>query len=165
MDSYPRDRRLCLDLRRVRCGHVTCKVRTVWEHSPTRRKENPLARINRGVNSPINCHYPLLLPNMHVAPHTGAQVAEWPPCHLAAPALCASCAGHPGAATWPQCRVATQVGPACHVSCRVATSAPTSNKTSFFAILLIENPNKNQIKFKKIHKTSEIHISRNTTPF
>ena len=134
-------------------------VSIVWEHSPTRRKENPLARINRGVNSPINCHYPLLLPNIHVA--------TWP---ASLPLGCARPGAPPARATRALPRglgAASQpgLGPACHVSPRLATSAPTSYKTPFFAILLIENPNKNQIKFRKIHKTSEIHISQNTTPF
>ena len=61
------------------------KGKIVWEHSPTRRKENELMRINRGVNSPTNCLYLLYYWNLHVAPHTGAHVAAWPPCHLAAP--------------------------------------------------------------------------------
>ena len=34
-----------------------------------------MARINRGVNSPINCLNSSLLANLHVAPHTGAHVA------------------------------------------------------------------------------------------
>ena len=137
----------------------------MWEHSLTRRKENPLARINRGVNSLINCLCPLSYRR-----EKRKSSATWlrPPCvascHASAPP--APRVGHPGSATWPQCRVAPWVGPARHVSRRLATSAPTGNKTPpFFTILLIENPNKNQIKFRKIHKTSKIHISQNTTPF
>ena len=130
----------------------------MWEHSPTRRKENELAHINRGVNSPINCLYLLYYRNLQVAPHTGAHVAAWPPCHLAAP--------HTGAhvAAWPPChlaaprapparatralprglspRVATRVGPARQVSRRIATSAPTGNKTPFFAIFVNRNNSK-----------------------
>ena len=48
-----------------------------------------MARINRGVNSPINCLNSSLLANLHVAPHTGAHVCvcglptTWPhPVHL-----------------------------------------------------------------------------------
>ena len=131
------------DLRRfdgIQCScyvHVTCKGKTVWEHSPTRRKENELVRRNRGVNSPINCPISSLLESPRGAPHGRPRgcVASLP--HGCAP--CASCAGHPGAATWPQCRVATRGGPARHVilwvlrqvSLRVATSAPTGNKTPF----------------------------------
>ena len=145
----------------------------MWEHSPTRRKENPLARINRGVNSPINCLCPLSYRTCTWRP---TRAPTWPsglPATWLRPPCVASChastppaprVGRPGSATWPQCRVAPWVGPARHVSRRLATSAPTGNKTPFFALLLIENPNKNQIKFRKIHKTLEIHLSQNTTP-
>ena len=147
----------------------------MWEHSPTRRKKYPLARINRGVNSPINCQRPLSLTEpARGAPHgrprgrvaslpLGCARAAWPPAthqrHLrhawAAQALPRglSATSHPRSV-----RRAT-----------LAAALPRQHleviKPPFFAILLIENPNKNQIKFRKIHKTSEIHISQNTTPF
>ena len=39
--------------------HASCTGKTVWEHSPPWRKERKIMRTNRGVNSPINCLYPL----------------------------------------------------------------------------------------------------------
>ena len=35
-------------IRRPLCRHVSCKVRPVWEHSPTRRKHWETKRLNRG---------------------------------------------------------------------------------------------------------------------
>ena len=88
------------------------KGKTVWEHSPTRRKERKMMRINRGVNSLINCLYPLYYRTYTWRP---TRAPTWP--HgLPATWPCPACAGHPGAATWPQCRVATRVGPARHVT-------------------------------------------------
>ena len=87
MDCGPRDRRLSLDLRRVRCGHVTCKRRTPRDFSHTRRKKKETARLNREApNSiiaftPPQCYQGPLYPwalhlrtLCHVAPHTGAHV-------------------------------------------------------------------------------------------
>ena len=85
VDSGPRDRSRPDRIRRPVSCNASCTGKTVWEHSPTQRKENKLTRINRGVNSPINCLYLLYYRNLHVAPHTGAHVAAWPPCHLAVP--------------------------------------------------------------------------------
>ena len=123
--------------------------KTVWEHSPTRRKENPLARINRGVNSPINYLCRLSYRTCTWRPTRtptwpSGLLATWlrPPCvascHASAPP--APCVGCPGCATWPQCRVAPLVGPARHVSRRLATSAPTGNKTPFFRDFVNRKP-------------------------
>ena len=156
MDCGPCDRRLCLDLRRVRCGHITCKRRTLRDFSPKRIKKKEMARLNREAPNAIialpspQCYQGPLYPwalhlqtLCHVAPHTSAHVDR--SCGLL-PRVSATCAplGRPGTATWPQCRVAPWVGPARHVSRRLATSAPTGNKTPFFAILLIENTQKNK---------------------
>ena len=59
MDSGPRDRSRPDRIRRPIGRHASCTGKTVWEDSPTRRKEKQMIRINRGMNSPINCHYPL----------------------------------------------------------------------------------------------------------
>ena len=59
VDSGPRDCRRPDRIRRPVSCHASCTGKTVWEHSPTRRKEKKILRINRGVNSPINCLYPL----------------------------------------------------------------------------------------------------------
>ena len=151
-----------------RAATSPAKGKTVWEHSPTRRKENELTRINRGVNSPINCLYLLYYRNLHVASHTGTHVAAWPPYHLAAP--CARSAratrAQPrglSAASQPELVPrATSLWLLRHVSRRHITL----QVKPLFAIFLIRNSiyksNKNQ---KKMHKTSEIHISQNTTPF
>ena len=121
------------------------KGKTVWEHSPTWRKEREMTRINRGVNSPINCLYPLYYRTYTWRP---TRAPTWP-------------RGLP--ATWPR-PVRLLRGPLglCHVAsmprrtsrqsrapCQplLATSAPEV-KTRFFAILLIENTSKNQIKIK-----------------
>ena len=155
MNSGPRD--LCHSdrIRRLLCVHVTCTSKDRVGLCPTQRKFQVLLRLNRGVDSPIT--------SLHVAPHTGAHVAVWPPCDVAAP-LCASCAGHPGSATWPQCRVAPRGGPTHHVS-RRSPRQGLQVKTPVFAIFLIKVLNKNQIKIQKFLKCSEIHISQNTTPF
>ena len=113
----------------------------------TRRNQRAKTRLNRGVESPINFVTIPSITSLHVAPHTGAHVVAWPPCHVAAP-LCTSCAGHAGSATWPQCRVAPRGGPTCHVS-RHSPRQLLHVKTPFFAILLIENTSKNEIKFGK----------------
>ena len=133
----------------------------MWEHSPTRKKKRENLRLNRGaplgyhsVTVPPCYHGPLYLWPLHLrtlmphgAPHRRprgpVRVAS---CHASAPL--AARVGRPGSATWPQCRVAPRVGPARHVSRRLATSAPTGKKSPFFAILLIEKSNKNQIKIK-----------------
>ena len=158
MDSGPRD--LCRSdrIRHLFYVHVTCTGKDRVGHSPTRRKFQVLLRLNRGVDSPINFVTAPSITSLHVAPHTGAHVAAWPPCHVAAP-LCASYAGHPGSATWPQCRVAPRGGPARHVSRRLPCQR-LQVKTSFCDFF-----NKNQIKIQKFLKCSEIHISQNTTPF
>ena len=102
----------------------------------------------------------------HVTPHTSAHVAS---CHALAPP--APRVGHSGAAMWPQCRVATRCGPTRHVSLRVprqlplATSACTLVKTPFFTNLNRKIQFKNQINSEKMHKTSEIHNLKYTTPF
>ena len=83
------------------------KGKTVWEHSPTWRKEREMMRINRGVNSPINCLYPLYYRTYTWRP---TRAPTWPrglPTTWLRPVR--SCAGHPGAATWPQCSIATRV--------------------------------------------------------
>ena len=59
VDSGPRDRSRPDRIRHSVSCHTSCTGKTVWEHSPTRRKERKIMRINRGVNSPINCLYPL----------------------------------------------------------------------------------------------------------
>ena len=110
MDSGPRDRSRPDRIRRLVSCHASYTGKTVWEHSPTRRKEKKIVRINRGVNSPINCLYPSTRGAPHGRPR--GRVASLP----LGRSLCASCAGHPGAAMWPQCRVATRVGPARHVT-------------------------------------------------
>ena len=37
----------CLDPS-VRCGHVTCNRKILWEHSPTRNKNKDIPHLNRG---------------------------------------------------------------------------------------------------------------------
>ena len=87
MDCGPRNQRLCLDLRRMRCSHVTCKKRTPREFSPTGRKKKERARLNREAPNAIialpspQCYQSPLYPwalhlrtLCHVAPHTGANV-------------------------------------------------------------------------------------------
>ena len=91
---------------------------------------------------------PLLL-NLHVAPQTGAHVAAWPSCHVAAP-LCASCAAHPGSATWPQCRVAPRGGPARHVSRRHVTLVPD---VSFSCVVKTQRRWSNKIYKTELTKT------------
>ena len=136
MDLSPRDRRLAIRadrIRRLLCRHASCKVRTVWEHSPTRKEIWDKTHINRGAPLYYQLRYcppppppPQLLPGptilvgpprailtCHVVPLTGVRVAS---CHTLAPPT--PCAGHPGSATWPQCRVAPRGGPVRHVSCR-----------------------------------------------
>ena len=69
-------------------------------------------RLNRGTDSPINI---LLSPSKSSHTCRPTWAPTWPRGLPATwRALCASCAGHPGTATWPQCRVATRVGPARH---------------------------------------------------
>ena len=87
--------------------------KTVWEHSPTRRKRWKILRLNRGVDSPINRGVDSLYYQPTRGACTGIRVASY---HVSAPP--APRAGHPGSTTWPQCRVAPRGGPARHVSRR-----------------------------------------------
>ena len=151
MDLGPCDHRRSARIQRSSRCHASCKTDTVWEHSSTRRKYVDILRLNRG--APY-LGLALLSPNVTRAhytrgPSTCEPSATWRPtraptwtvrvasCHASAPL--APCVGRPGSATWPKCHVAPRVGPARHVSRRLTTSAPTGNKTPFFAILLIEN--------------------------
>ena len=112
--------------------------------------------INRGVTSPINCLY-----SLYYRTYTwhSTRAPTWPRGLPATwRALCASCAGHIGAATWPQCRVATRVSPARHVTLALEPHQPPrhpAGKTPF-AIFLIRNSiyksNKNRKKCIKLQK-------------
>ena len=68
VDSGPRDRRLYLDLMLTVSTRHLQKVRRVG-HSPTREKERDMTRLNRGVDSPINCRHYLLIYLTRGAPH------------------------------------------------------------------------------------------------
>ena len=59
VDSGPRNRSRPDRIRRSISCHVSCTGKTVWEHSPTQRKGRKILSINRGMNSSINCLYPL----------------------------------------------------------------------------------------------------------
>ena len=59
VDSGPRDCSRPDRIRRPVSCHASCTGKTVWEDSPTQRKERKIMCINRGVNSPNNCLYPL----------------------------------------------------------------------------------------------------------
>ena len=116
------------------------KGKTCVGHSPTRKKYRDTARLNRGAQLSINCvTAPPILPRSHytcgpsicelpqatVTPLTSVRVAS---CHASAPP--APRAGHLGSATWPQCRVAPQGGPARHgqhLQLPLATSASAAN--------------------------------------
>ena len=107
------------------------KGKTVWEHSPTRRKTLEILHSNRGapliviVLSSPQCYqgplYPwalrlqTLLPRgaPHERPRGPVCVAS---CHESTPP--APRAGRPGSAMWPQCRVAPRGSLARHVSRR-----------------------------------------------
>ena len=139
MDSGPRDLRRSDPIRRPPSCHVACKVRTVWEHSPTWKKERGRTRLNRGEDSPINYHNISSLLRDTWRP---TRAPTWPrglPAIWRAP--CTSCVGHTRPATWPQCHVVTArwsraprqppPGFACHVIIRYLwTKIPP-----FFAIL------------------------------
>ena len=129
--------------------------KTVWEHSPTRRKYPRLLQLNRG--APL-CFHSVTIPPLspgptipvgpphanltcQVAPVTGVRVA----CCHASPPL-APRLGHLGYAKWPQCRVAPRGGPARHVSRR--SPRHPAGKNPFFRDFKIENTSKNQIKIK-----------------
>ena len=131
-------------------------------HSPTWKKYRDTTRLNRVAQSLSNCvTAPSLLPGPtipvgppHANPHPPRGAPHGRPrgpvpmasCHASAPP--APRAGHPGSATWPQCRVAPRGGPARHVSARNFRS-PRQHlqvKTPFFAIFLIKILNKNQKK-------------------
>ena len=99
-DSSPRD--LCRSARIQRSSrrHASCKGKTVWEHSPTRKKKRKITRLNRGTDSPINI---VLSPSIssHTwrptrRPRGPVRVASY---HASAPP--APRAGHPGSAMWP----------------------------------------------------------------
>ena len=134
----------------------------VWEHSPTRIKRRERTRLNRGKDSPNN--YPTISSLFRDtwrptrAPHTGAHVAAWPPCHLARPvrllrgphASChmASVPRRNGAvdprATWARSPRQPRLG-------SLATLA-AGNFSPFFAILtkkFLKKLIKNQIKNQK----------------
>ena len=66
------------------CFHITCTGKNRLGHSPTQRKFQVLLRLNRGVDSPINFVTAPSITSLHVAPLTGASMAAWPPCHVAA---------------------------------------------------------------------------------
>ena len=143
MDSGPRDHRRSTRIQRSSRCHASCKKDTVLEHSPTWRKYVDILRLNR--EAP---YLGIALPSPNVTrahytrgPSTCEPSATWRPtraptwtvrvasCHASSPP--APRMGRPGSATRPQCHVAPRVGPARHVSRRLATSAPTGNKTPF----------------------------------
>ena len=86
VDSGPRDRSRPDRIRCLVSCHASCTRKTVWEHSPTRRKERKIMRINRGVNSLINCLYPL-----SYRTHTW-RPSRAPTCRVASLPLGAPCA-------------------------------------------------------------------------
>ena len=45
----------CAWIRRMRCGHFTCKREIPWEHSPTRNRTVESKRLNRRAQSSTNC--------------------------------------------------------------------------------------------------------------
>ena len=75
VDSGPRDHRRSDRIRRPVSCHASCTGKIVWEHSPTRRKETKMMRINRGENSPINCHFP---PYYRTCTWRPTRVPTWP---------------------------------------------------------------------------------------
>ena len=132
----------------------------MWEHSPTQKKHRKNLRLNRG--APLRYHsvtIPPLLPRptipvgpphailtCHVAPLTGVRVAPsaWP---------AATCQRHLRL-TWATRALPRGLSVASHLEAVPrATSAAACHitlqvKTPFFAILLIENTSKNQLKIK-----------------
>ena len=99
VDSGPRDLRYLDKIRRLPRVHVTCKkVRRVG-HSPTRKKWRDTARLNRGVDSPINV---VTVPSIGTYTWRPTRAPTWP-------------RGLP--ATWPR-TVRLQCGPPgrCHVA-------------------------------------------------
>ena len=104
VDSGPRDRRLCVDLTLVVSPRHLQKVRRVG-HSPTREKERDVTRLNRVVDSPINCRHYLLsyLPyawGPTRAP-TCVRAVAWPFATWPCRAPSALHVGHLRPATWP----------------------------------------------------------------
>ena len=126
MDCGPRDRHLCLGLRRVRCGHVTCKRRTPRDFSPTQEKKKERARLNRAVNSPIKC-----------LSHLYFQYTWRPTGRPRGPVRMASLATRQQRlrlvrATWALPHGLSAVSRQRHVSAHLATSAPTGKYLPFF---------------------------------
>ena len=164
MDSGPHDRRPAIRagwIGRLSCRHASCKVRTVSEHSPTRRKYRKRTRLNRGTDSPSNI---LLSPSISSHTCRPTRAPTWPHGLPATwRALCASYVGHLGDATSPQCRVATRVGPARHLTLAHAPRQPPPGLgrhvtcryvKPFFCEFLIRNSIYKSIKNpKKMHKT------------
>ena len=125
MDSGPRDLRRPDRIRRPLGRHASCTGKTVWEHSPTRRKDWEITRLNRGgtiINSlryrpPSLTRVPLYpwalqLPSLPAtwrptrAP-TWTRMVAWPPAACPRPVRHLRPArATRGSATWPQRRVA-----------------------------------------------------------
>ena len=159
VDSGPRDRRLAIRADRIwrlLCRHASCTGKTVREHSPTRRKEREMMRINRGVTSPINCLYPSITEPTRGAPHgrPRGRVAFLPlgaPCAPPARATRALPRGLSAASQPELVPCATSPWPLSHVNRRV-----TLQVKPLFAIFLIRNSiyksNKNQKKCIKLQK-------------
>ena len=139
------------------------------EHSPTRKKWRDTARLNRGVDSPINAvTVPSITELTRGAPHgrPRGRVASLP----RGRATMCLLRGPPGlchVALVPRrnpsrSRAPRHLGPARHVSRRHVTLQVKPLLVIFLMKILNK---KNQIKIQKFLKCSEIHISQNTTRF
>ena len=97
-----------------RASTSPAKGKTVWEHSPTRRKEWEITRINREAQLSFNCvTAPPLLPGSHYArgpPHANPSHATWRPSRASAwtrprgllPRVSATCASRRLAVALPR---------------------------------------------------------------
>ena len=154
-----------------RASTSPAKGKNVWEHSPTRRKDWEITRLNRGAQIWVNCvtAHPLL-PGPHYtrwpsncrpllqrgAPHGCPRGPAWSRGLLPrGRALCASCTSRGPPTALPHgLSTASHPcgGPARHVSARCWARLPHQHlqvSNSLFCDFSKENINKNEIKNRK----------------
>ena len=102
VDSAPRDRSRPWGDRTIVARPRHLQGKTVWEHSPTRKKYKGRTRLNRGEDSPINCP---IISSLLRDMWRPTRAPTWP---RGLPATWrASYVGHTRPATWPQRHVVT----------------------------------------------------------
>ena len=162
------DLRRSASIRRPPSCHVTCKNKNRVGHSPTGKKENMFATINKGavyaycVTAPNNLPGPtnpwalhMRPPYRHVAP---TRAPTWTVCVASCHALAplALRAGHTRPATWPQRHVVTarwtrapRQPVAWARSPRQLRGKPTPIFLPFLIKKILKNSIKNQIKIRE----------------